>query len=110
MCVSCQLDRSLNVEIGDAVKCILGHIRKVWVICKTYTAICPFFFDPAENGKVIKYFNIQRQISKYDMMLTKVKTLFEIQLPSAVSESTRPLLAEAGYSCWTCDVVLLYQC
>ena len=36
------------------------------------------FFDPAENGKVIKYFNIQRQISKYDMMLTKVKTLFEI--------------------------------
>ena len=83
MCESYHLDSALNVEIGDTVKCILRHIQNLekvgWFNFKTYTAICPsFFFDPAENDKVIKYFNIQRQISKYDMMLTKVKTLFEI--------------------------------
>jgi len=26
---SCHLDRALNVEIGDAVKCILRHIQNL---------------------------------------------------------------------------------
>ena len=43
-----------------------SKFRKGWVISlQNLHSDLPVFFDPAENDKVIKYFKIRRQISKF---------------------------------------------
>ena len=44
-----------------------SKFRKGWVISlqNLHSNLPFFFFDPAENDNVIKYFKIRRQISKF---------------------------------------------